>query len=44
MWCTLTYNTKLTVMSRGIKMKKLGIVAVIGAVVTDVNIPSVAGA
>jgi len=44
MWCTLPWNKKLKVMSRGIKMKKLGIVAVIGAVVTDVNIPSVAGA
>jgi len=44
MWCTLTCNMELKVMSRGIKMKKLGIVAVIGAVVTDVNIPSVAGA
>jgi hypothetical protein len=31
-------------MSRGIKMKKLGMVAVIGAVVTGFNIPSVAGA
>jgi hypothetical protein len=31
-------------MSRGIKMKKLGIVTVIGAVVTGVNIPSLAGA
>jgi hypothetical protein len=31
-------------MSRGIKVKKLGIVTVIGAVVTGINIPSVPGA
>jgi hypothetical protein len=31
-------------MSRGIKMKKLGIVTVIGAVATGINMPSVAGA
>ena len=44
MRCTLPWNKKLKVMSRGIKMKKLGIVTVIGAVVMGVNIPSVAGA